>query len=107
MHRHSVLYCSFCGKEKADVFMLVAGPTANICDECIEASAEIVAEKRGAVAHTIDRSEVRQIICRTVADEHSDAAAVLLAAIDKLPIFTVPVNRPAAEDDDPAAAVRG
>jgi ATP-dependent Clp protease ATP-binding subunit ClpX len=30
------LYCSFCGKERAEVCYLIAGPTVFICNECVE-----------------------------------------------------------------------
>lgn len=35
-HKRSALYCSFCGKEQAEVAYLVAGPTVFICNECVE-----------------------------------------------------------------------
>lgn len=35
------LYCSFCGKEQADVGYLVAGPCVFICNECVELCREI------------------------------------------------------------------
>ena len=43
---HSTLvqcfYCSFCGKSQHEVRKLVAGPTAYICDECVDLSTDIV-----------------------------------------------------------------
>jgi len=33
---NGLLFCSFCGKNQNEVKKLVAGPTAYICDECIE-----------------------------------------------------------------------
>jgi ATP-dependent Clp protease ATP-binding subunit ClpX len=39
-----LLYCSFCGKNQNEVRKLVAGPTAYICDECIELCRAIVHE---------------------------------------------------------------
>lgn len=42
--RRLPLYCSFCGKEKADVAYLVAGPTVFICNECVELCREIGTE---------------------------------------------------------------
>jgi len=39
-----ILYCSFCGKNQNEVRKLVAGPTAYICDECIELCRCIVQE---------------------------------------------------------------
>jgi ATP-dependent Clp protease ATP-binding subunit ClpX len=40
------LRCSFCGKAKADVGHLIAGPSALICDECVALCSEIIAEGR-------------------------------------------------------------
>lgn len=36
--------CSFCGKAREEVTKLIAGPTAQICDECIRVSYDIVNE---------------------------------------------------------------
>jgi hypothetical protein len=38
--------CSFCGRDVAEVFCMVAGPTVFICDGCIAGATEIVAENR-------------------------------------------------------------
>jgi ATP-dependent Clp protease ATP-binding subunit ClpX len=46
-------YCSFCGKDEHEVFKLVSGPTVFICDECVAACQELIAEEkidRGAMA---------------------------------------------------------
>ena len=40
-----MLFCSFCGKMQSEVRKLVAGPTAYICDECIELCRCIVEEE--------------------------------------------------------------
>jgi hypothetical protein len=42
------LRCSFCGKPRAQVESIVAGPTPDvaICNECIARCAEIIAEHR-------------------------------------------------------------
>jgi ATP-dependent Clp protease ATP-binding subunit ClpX len=42
-----MLFCSFCGKTQSEVKKLVAGPTAYICDECIELCRNIVEEENG------------------------------------------------------------
>jgi len=42
-----MLFCSFCGKMQSEVRKLVAGPTAYICDECIELCRYIVEEEEG------------------------------------------------------------
>ncbi len=45
-----VLFCSFCGKNQNEVRKLVAGPTAYICDECIELCRCIVEEESEAIS---------------------------------------------------------
>ena len=40
----NTLYCSFCGKSQRELRKLIAGPTAFICDECIELCRDIIAE---------------------------------------------------------------
>lgn len=41
------LRCSFCGKSKAEVETLIAGPGVYICNECVALSNDIIDEKRG------------------------------------------------------------
>ncbi len=37
--------CSFCGRDKSDALVLVAGLDAHICEVCVEQAQEIVAEE--------------------------------------------------------------
>ena|SRR3972149_3229621 len=41
--------CSFCNKGQADVRKLIAGPAVFICDECVEACADIIRAEREPV----------------------------------------------------------
>src|SRR3546814_822978 len=41
----NTLYCSFCGKSQHEVRKLIAGPTAFICDECVELCMDIIREE--------------------------------------------------------------
>jgi hypothetical protein len=41
------LQCSFCGKDQTKVQKLIAGPGVFICDECVDLSAQIIAEETG------------------------------------------------------------
>src|SRR6266487_2684875 len=43
-----VLRCSFCGKSQDEVRRLIAGPTAYICDECIDLCNDIILEEGAA-----------------------------------------------------------
>jgi len=44
MSDNSKVVCSFCGKDKQDTNILIAGSAAHICDSCIEQAHEIVKE---------------------------------------------------------------
>lgn len=41
----SVIKCSFCGRDKRDTSMLIAGITGHICDKCIDQAYNIVKEE--------------------------------------------------------------
>ncbi len=38
--------CAFCGASPADDRILIAGPSSDICEECVELSREIIRDKR-------------------------------------------------------------
>jgi len=44
MSENEKVTCSFCGKNKQDTNILIAGTSAHICDECIEQAHDIVRE---------------------------------------------------------------
>jgi len=44
MSENEKVVCSFCGKNKQDTNILIAGTSAHICDECIEQAHDIVKE---------------------------------------------------------------
>ena len=43
--REENLECSFCGREKSETDLLIAGIGAHICDKCIEQAAGILEEE--------------------------------------------------------------
>ena len=42
---NKLLTCSFCGKSKAMVKKLIAGPGVYICDQCVDLCVEIMEEE--------------------------------------------------------------
>lgn len=60
------LSCSFCGRQKAETNILIAGLDAHICDRCIEQAFEIVkeevkTEERGVTAEDLSLNKPRLI----------------------------------------------
>jgi ATP-dependent Clp protease ATP-binding subunit ClpX len=47
--------CSFCGRKKREVGLLISGVDANICEECAEKAYQIVEEENGHSYHTSGR----------------------------------------------------
>ena len=45
MSTSNLVNCSFCGRKKAEVDMLIAGVTGHICNNCVEQATEIVKEE--------------------------------------------------------------
>lgn len=41
-------YCSFCGKGKSEVAMLIEGPSVFICDQCVAKAQEIICDGKSA-----------------------------------------------------------
>jgi ATP-dependent Clp protease ATP-binding subunit ClpX len=62
------LHCSFCGKGRAEVRKLIAGPTVYICDECVDLCNDIIAEeweeeqRRGAPPALPAPAEIKRIL---------------------------------------------
>ena len=44
MSENDKILCSFCGKNKQDTNILIAGTSAHICDACIDHAHDIVKE---------------------------------------------------------------
>ncbi len=66
-----MLFCSFCGKTQNEVKKLVAGPTAYICDECIELCRCIVEEENSdAGGKEIDKSIPEPRVIKEFLDQY-------------------------------------
>lgn len=48
MAKSGAIVCSFCGRDKKEVKVLIAGVTGHICDNCITQANKIVTEETGA-----------------------------------------------------------
>ncbi len=47
-------HCSFCGRSKDDVLMLISGMDAQICEVCVGKAGELVEQELGRVPHQAD-----------------------------------------------------
>jgi len=80
------LRCSFCGKPQRQVKKLIAGPSAYICNECVNLCNEIIAEETDRVEPVQQRfnvpkpSEIKKILDDYVIDQER-AKRVLSVAV--------------------------
>ena len=57
-----ILYCSFCGKSQHEVTKLIAGPTAFICNECVDLCNDIIADDAKKAAAEEQAALVRKLV---------------------------------------------
>ncbi|HNL83080.1 MAG TPA: ClpX C4-type zinc finger protein, partial [Chitinophagaceae bacterium] len=53
MAKQSHLHCSFCGRSRDEVKILIAGQEGHICESCVEHALEIIEQE----IHTSDKSK--------------------------------------------------
>ncbi len=45
MAKNNMLHCSFCGRSRDEVKILIAGQEGHICENCVEHAQEIIAQE--------------------------------------------------------------
>ncbi len=80
------IYCSFCRRSKDEVAMMISGPTAHICDRCIEQAMQLIADEKKQKKETtnkVERLTPKEI--KAILDQHiigqADAKRVLAVAV--------------------------
>lgn len=81
------LFCSFCGRKKAETQLLIAGIEAHICDRCIEQAHGIVAEeighdtqpKSGAALELKKPQEIKEFLDQYVIGQHKTKKVLSVA----------------------------
>lgn len=52
MAKQPILHCSFCGRSRDEVKILIAGQDGHICENCVEHAEEIIAQELGHTGET-------------------------------------------------------
>ena len=52
MAKTQILHCSFCGRSRDDVKILIAGQDGHICENCVEHAQEIIGQEVGSIAES-------------------------------------------------------
>ena len=80
--------CSFCGREKKDVNVLIAGITGHICDSCISQAHLIVEEESGLKSNAEIEKSLKLLTPEEIVDHlnnhvigQEDAKKVLAVAV--------------------------
>ena len=85
MSEKNKIHCSFCGRDKKDTNVLIAGITGHICDNCIVQAGEIVKEEIKPVAKDLNITIHKPVDIKKHLDEYvigqEDAKKVLSVAV--------------------------
>lgn len=109
MSKPNILHCSFCGRPKDEVGILIAGQESHICEECVVHAQEIVEQELGEQAQTKKtKHQNKKLVVKkpkeikTFLDQYiigqTDAKKILAVAVYNH--YKRIVQKPKANDDD-------
>ena len=90
MAKQQILHCSFCGRSRDEVKILIAGQDGHICENCVEHAKEIIGTEIGASAETKPASSYKLTVKKPIEikkflDEYvigqDDAKKILAVAV--------------------------
>ncbi len=109
MSKPSILHCSFCGRSKDEVGILIAGQESHICEECVVHAQEIVEQELGEQTSTAKTKHLQKKLVvkkpkeiKTFLDQYiigqTDAKKILAVAVYNH--YKRIVQKPKVTDDD-------
>ena len=90
MAKQQILHCSFCGRSRDEVKILIAGQDGHICENCVEHAKEIIGTELGSSADTKPASSYKLTVKKPIEikkflDEYvigqDDAKKILAVAV--------------------------
>lgn len=64
MAKQQTLHCSFCGRSRDEVKILIAGQDGHICENCVEHAEEIIEQELGAAAEARHNTPTHKLTVR-------------------------------------------
>ena len=96
MAKSGPIVCSFCGRDKKDVKILIAGVTGHICDQCISQAFKIVNEEAGSQSN----QQVQHAL--NVLTRLLQAADYDVASAERGIVFIDEIDKIARKSDNPS-----
>ena len=97
--------CSFCGRTKQEVNLLISGENGNICDACAEQAAEIVGQearsnrqKKAAQRKIYTPAEIKSYLDQYVIGQEDAKKVLAVAVYNHYKRITQPLNRKNADE---------
>lgn len=85
MAEKEMIKCSFCGKDKKDVFMMIGGLDGHICDQCVAQAEKIVEEEYKQQSDSKKIQLVKPAEIKRLLDEHiidqNEAKKIMAVAV--------------------------
>jgi len=85
MAEKELIKCSFCGKDKKDVFMMIGGLDGHICDQCVAQAQKIVEEEYKQQTDTkkiqlVKPAEIKRMLDEYIIDQ-DEAKKIMAVAV--------------------------
>ncbi len=105
MSEKELIKCSFCGKDKKDVFMMIGGLNGHICDQCVAQAQKIVEEEYkqrtdDKKIQLIKPTEIKKMLDEYMIDQ--DEAKKIMAVAVHITIIKAVLQKTVKKDPDAA-----
>src|ERR1700733_15890612 len=85
MAEKKLIKCSFCGKDKKDVFVMIGGLNGHICDQCVSQAQRIVDEEfkhrnEDKKVQLVKPAEIKKMLDEYIIDQ-DEAKKVMAVAV--------------------------
>jgi len=105
MSEKELIKCSFCGKDKKDVFMMIGGLNGHICDQCVSQAQKIVEEEYkvrtdNKKIQLVKPTEIKQMLDEYMIDQDEAKKVMSVAVYNHYKRILQKSNKEADADKD-------
>ena len=109
-HDNEITRCSFCGKTKAQVELLITGPNVAICNECVAISSEMIAanlkqrspksapKKPAIEVNVLKPAQIKEVLDQYVIGQERAKIALSVAVYNHYKRIMNNINKPEKSD---------
>src|SRR5579859_6199242 len=107
MSEKELIKCSFCGKDKKDVFMMIGGLNGHICDQCVSQAQKIVEEEYklrsdNKKIQLVKPTEIKKLLDEYMIDQDEAKKVMSVAVYNHYKRILQKTNKKEANANEPA-----